>query len=84
MLSIIRNPMCGVLCYWEKLGLLSGAENGEKAGRSFLGLRIRLLRAEAKEETAASADRVGDSAAQVNRLCGICFPASLYCAEIFK
>ena len=58
--------------YWEKLGILSGAENEKKQeGELSWAADPAASCAEAKEETAASADRAPVySAAQVNRLCG--------------
>ena len=58
--------------YWEKLGILSGAENEKKQeGELPWAADPAASCAEAKEETAASADRAPVySAAQVNRLCG--------------
>ena len=58
--------------YWEKLGILSGVENEKKQeGELPWAADPAASCAEAKEETAASADRAPVySAAQVNRLCG--------------
>ncbi len=58
--------------YWEKLGILSGAEKEEKQEMERSpAAEPDVLRTEAQEETAASADQAPVySAAQVNRLCG--------------
>lgn len=58
------------VAYWEKLGILSGSEKEEKRDDRLAG-EMPDSGAEAREETAVSADRAPVySAAQVSRLCG--------------